>query len=251
MTENYFLTRKSCRKFKPETIDSELLDEILFQAAKAPTCGNMQLYSVVVTKDKNLLNKLVPFHYNQPAASTAPIILTICADFNRFSKWCEINNADQAYNNFHSFIMAMTDAVIFSQQIVTIAENKGLGTCYLGTVTYNASEISKLLDLPDLVIPVASIAIGVPECEGESTDRIPIEGFVHLEKYKKQNELDLKNVFKIHEGNPQSEKFIKENNKENLAQVFSEIRYPRETNEKISRSFLKLLKDKGFSGGLF
>ena len=142
MIPEYFSSRFSVRNFQKEKISDEALHQILETAMRAPTCGNMQLYSVIVTRDKRKKDILETFHYNQPAAKTADVILTICADFKRFTKWCEINGAAPGYDNFHSFIMALTDAVIYAQQIVTIAELEGFGTCYLGTVIYNAPEIA-------------------------------------------------------------------------------------------------------------
>ena len=187
MITNYFSERRSCRNFKNKKINHKILEEIIEKAMKAPTCGNMQLYSIVITEQEDNRKKLAEFHYNQPASVTAPIILTVCADFNRFTEWCKINNADESFNNFHSFITALIDAVIFTQQIVTIAESDGFGTCYLGTVTYNAKAISDLLELPELVIPVTSIAIGSPEEEGEKTLRLEKEAVIHFEKYRKKN----------------------------------------------------------------
>lgn len=246
MSENYFLKRKTVRNFKSDKIDINELKDIIFKASKAPTCGNMQLYSIIVTQEYENLKKLAALHYNQPAASTAPLILTICADFNRFTKWCKINNADAGYNNFHSFVTAMTDAVIIAQQIVTIAEQKGFGTCYLGTVTYNAKEISDLLELPDLVVPVVSLGIGIPENEGEETRRLSLDAFLYEEKYKDFNDSEIIDLYKIHDEDPSNLKFIKESGKNNLAQVFAEIRYPKEMNEKLSIEFNDLLKNKKF-----
>lgn len=246
MNENYFLRRKSCRHFKEVEIDDKALKSILEKASKAPTCGNMQLYSVIVTKEKERKKKLSEFHYNQPASTTAPVILTVCADFNRFTRWCSLNNANAGYDNFHSFITAMTDAVIFAQQIVTVAENEGLSTCYLGTVTYNAKEISELLKLPKLVVPVASIALGFCETEGEKTSRLPVEGILHDEFYRPYTDEEIKDVFSIHDENPDNDIFIKENGKENIAQVFAEVRYPKDLNEKISETFYNILVEKGF-----
>lgn len=246
MNQDYFLTRRSCRDFKPEKISPKELESIVERASKAPTCGNMQLYTVIATQDKENLKKLSEFHYNQPAAITAPCILTICADFNRFTHWCKINKADAGYDNFHSFITAMTDAVIFAQQIVTVAEQDGFGSCYLGTVTYNAKQISDLLKCPDLVVPVASVALGKESKPGESTNRLPLKGILHDESYKNFSHKEIEELYKIHDDDPENIKFIKENKKDNLAQVFAEIRYPREVNENISKSFYSLLKDKGF-----
>lgn len=246
MKPDFFLARKTCRNFKADKIDISQIEEMVVKAAKAPTCGNMQLYSVIVTQDENMKNKLAQLHYNQPAAISAPVILTICADFNRFTDWCEINNADAGYDNFHSFIMALTDAIIFSQQLVTVAEMEGFGTCYLGTVNYNAKEISDLLSLPDLVVPVASISLGYPECETEETNRLPVDALIHMETYHIPEPEKIKEWFDVHDSDPTNEKFIKENNKKNLAQVFAEVRYPRSSNESVSKNFISLLKEKRF-----
>ena len=246
MQTQYFSNRRSCRHFKKEKISREELEDIIKKAAKAPTCGNMQLYTVIVTEEKNKKEKLNQYHFNQPAATESPVILTICADFNRFSRWCRINNAKPGYDNFHSFIVALTDAVILSQQIVTIAESEGYGTCYLGTVNYNAKEISELLELPELVVPVCSIAIGIPDGKGEETERLPLKSFLHYEKYDKNSDSELLDLYQEKENYPDNKKFVEENGKENLSQVFTDIRYPKEMNEKVSESFMELLKEKNF-----
>lgn len=244
--DKYFSARTSCRRFKKQEIPEKLLREIIEKAMKAPTCGNMQLYSVIATRKNEQKKKLSPFHFNQPASSTADTILTICADFHRFTKWCNQNNADAGFDNFHSFITALTDAVIFAQQIVTIAEREGLGTCYLGTVNYNAKEISELLELPDLVVPVASLALGYPDEDGEETERLPLNAILHEETYKEPSDTDIETFFRVKDEFEPNKKFVIENNKENLAQVISEVRYPREMNEKVSESFLNIIREKGF-----
>jgi hypothetical protein len=191
------------------------------------------------------LNEL---HFNQPAAATSPVILTICADFNRFTRWCEISGADPGYDNFHSFITATTDAVIMAQQIVTVAEMNGLGTCYLGTVNYNAAEISKLLELPDLVVPVASLAIGYPAKRDELCERLPVEAVVHFDTYRKDSDREITDLFKVKDDFEANRNFVKENGKRNLAELFTDIRYPRKLNEEVSESFSALIREKGFLG---
>ena len=54
------------------------MEEILEAASRASTVGNMQLYSIIVTTSRELLEQLAPLHFNQPAATTAPVLLTFC-----------------------------------------------------------------------------------------------------------------------------------------------------------------------------
>lgn len=246
MNKDYFSSRATVRKFEKRHISDELLNDIIEKAMRAPTCGNMQLYTVIVTKDEDNKSRLAKFHFNQPASTGCDVILTICADFNRFTRWCEISDATPGYANFHSFICALTDAVIFAQQIVTIAEMEGIGTCYLGTVNYNAAEISEMLELPELVVPVASLALGYPDEAPEEVERLPLEAIMHNERYRHDEDEGVKALFKDKEDFPANKKFVEENGKPSLASVFTDIRYPKDMNEKVSETFLELLKNKKF-----
>lgn len=241
-----FKTRRSVRKYSDREVSRELLDSILEAAMKAPTCGNMQLYSVIVTRSEEGKKALAPAHFNQPMVTAAPVVLTVCADFNRFTRWCELSDADPGYDNFLSFMNAMADASVFAQQIVAIAESEGLGTCYLGTVTYNADKISDILGLPDLCVPVACITLGWPAEEGVETERLPLGAIVHEEHYRSDSDDEIIDLFKAKDDYGPNRKFIEENGKRTLAQVFTDVRYPRAMNEDFSRTFLDLLRAKRF-----
>lgn len=242
----YFEGRGSVRRYKQEKIADETINEIIRLAAKAPTTGNMQLYTVIVTSSEEGKKRLAASHFNQPMVKGCSHLLTVCADFNRFTRWCEINNADAGFDNPLSFISAMTDAVILAQQICTIAELNGLGTCYLGTVTYNASQIAEILNLPELVVPVACISIGVPDEKIPETERLPLEAFCHNETYPQRSDAEITEIYKAKDEYEPNRKFIAENGKDNLAQVFAEVRYPRAMNEEFSRNFMEFLKSRRF-----
>ena len=85
----------------------------------------MQLYSIVINCVRENIEKLAPFHFNQPLLKTAPVLLTFIADFNRFSKWCSVNNAVPGYDNFLSFVTAAIDALLVAQNVCIAAENAG------------------------------------------------------------------------------------------------------------------------------
>lgn len=246
MQKDYFTKRVSVRRYDTaRPVDDTLLDSILERAMRAPNTGNMQLYSVIVTRDPERKAQLAPLHFNQPATS-APVLLTVCADFNRFTHWCRLSDADPGYDNLLSFLSAMTDAVIYAQQIATIAETEGLGTCWLGTVTYNADKISQLLKLPELVVPVACISLGWPAETPEQCERLPLHAVVHREEYRADTDDQIVTLFKDKEELPANRAFTSENGKQTLAQVFTDVRYPRALNESVSQMLVKLLHDKGF-----
>ena len=234
------------RNFKNKRIDQKLLESILYSGTRASNTGNMQAYSMIVTTLESQKQKLAPLHFNQRVAISAPVLITFLADFNRFSKWCEFNKAQPGYANFMSFFTAAVDSLLLAQNVCIAAENYGLGICYLGTTTYNAKEIIEVLGLPKLTFPVTTVAIGYPDEDPELTDRLPLKGLVHYEKYQDYSEARIRELYAFKENLENMQQFVKENNKETLAQVFTEVRYKFEDNEFFSDKMLETLKIQGF-----
>lgn len=240
----YFTHRRSVRKFKPEPIDDSIISSIVSQASKAPTTGNMQLYSVIVTRNPEQKSQLATLHFNQPATQ-APVLLTICADFHRFAQWCKLTETHPGFNNLQGFLYGVFDATILAQQIATIAELRGLGTCMLGTTAFNAPEIASLLKLPSGVVPLLTIAVGTPDGEGEATERLPLEGILHWEEYSDPDKSRLSDIYSVKDKFPANIEYVKENNKASLAHVFTEIRYPEGMNQEFSEKLHKWLMQQG------
>ena len=143
--------RRSIRKYAGKPVDEGLLRRLLEVSERTQTMGNMQLYSVVVTRSEEMKKRLAPAHFNQLMVTQAPVVLTVCADFNRTVKWAEQRKAQPGYDNFLSFLNAATDALLFTQTFCNLAEAEGLGICYLGTTLYMPSQIIDILQLPRLV----------------------------------------------------------------------------------------------------
>lgn len=243
-----FENRATVRKFdKSRHIPEELLEELLQAASHAPTTGNMQLYSVIITRDPEEKKRLAPLHFNQPTVEGCDVLLTFCADFRRFEAWCEARKAEPGYRNFHSFITALIDTTIFAQQFVTLAELNGIGSCYLGTATYSAEAIGEALGVPERVVPVICLAVGYPESGfPAASDRLPVEGIIHHEHYKDYTPEDIDRIFGPKEALPENRNFVEINQKETLAQIFTDIRYPRGLNEQISEAFARYIEKQGF-----
>ena len=240
------LSHKTIRKYKSLPVPDETTDKILQAGCRASTTGNMQLYSIIVTRDEASKKRLAPLHFNQPMVVNAPLVLTFCADFNRFNKWCVQNNASPGYDNFLSFLTAAIDALLVAQNVTIAAESLGLGVCYLGTTTYLAAQIIEILRLPNGVVPVTTLTIGWPDEDPEQPDRLPLDAIVHHESYKDYTESDITRAYLEKEVRPDNKKFVEVNNKETLAQVFTDIRYTGSDNRTFSNSLLEVLKQQGF-----
>lgn len=231
---DFFANRRTIRQYTSQNVSDEMLNQLLLEASHAPTTGNMQLYSVIVTRSEEMKKKLAPCHFNQPQATGCSVLLTFCADFNRFTKWCEQRGANPGYDNLQSLVTAAIDTVAFAQQFVTAAEMKGLGCCYLGTTTYNAPDIAKILGLPTRVVPLVTISVGYPADNGREDGRLPLQAIMHSERYHDYSPTDIDKLYAEKEAREDSKQYVAENGKQTLAQVFTDVRYTREANEHFS-----------------
>ena len=242
------LTRRTIRKYTVKDVDEQLLNRLMEEAARTQTMGNLQLYSIVVTRSGELKQKLAPAHFNQPMVTEAPVVLTVCADFNRTSVWARCRKADPGYDNLLSFQNAATDALLYTQTLCCLMDEEGLGYCFLGTTIYQPQLIIDVLQLPRLVFPVATLTVGWPAEEPPLADRLPLESFVHNETYRDYTPEAIDRFYTPKEQLPENRRFCKINNKETLAQIFTDLRYTRRDNEAMSEGMKEVLRRQGFLG---
>jgi nitroreductase len=170
----------------------------------------MQVYSVIVTRDTAMKERLAPAHFNQPMVTAAPVVLTFCADFNRFNRWCRQRGTEPGYGNFLSFMTAAIDSLLVAQTVCNAAEEEGLGICYLGTATYNADIIIDVLELPEGVVPVATVTLGWPAELPDQVDRLPLEAVVHRERYRDYSPDMIDDIYREKEARMDSQGCIRE-----------------------------------------
>ena len=243
------LNRRTIRKYADRDVDDKLLGRLLTEAARTQTMGNLQLYSVVVTRSQEMKQRLAPAHFNQPMTTEAPVVLTICADFNRTTQWARCRKAEPGYDNLLSFLNASIDALLYTQTLCNLMDEEGLGYCYLGTTVYMPQLIIDVLQLPRLVMPVATLTVGWPAEDPPLSDRLPTESFVHQETYKDYAAADIDTYYNYKEQLEENRHFVEINGKETLAQVFTDIRYTRKDNEAMSATLLETLRRQGFLAG--
>ena len=246
-TLNTIFNHVSVREYLDRKVDDETLNLILKAACSGSTMGNMQLFSIIVTRDEEMKKKLAPLHFNQPMATQAPLILTFCADFRRFNRYCEFRDAEtEAYSNLQSYHWAVIDALIAAQNACVAAESLGLGFCWLGTITYNVDKFIEVLDLPKHVVPVACIPMGYPVAKPALTQKLPVEAMVHYETYQDYDKENIDRLYAEKEASEETQQLLRENDLPNLAQIFTQKRYTKADNEHFAKVLLDALKKQGF-----
>ncbi|MCI1742225.1 MAG: nitroreductase family protein [Prevotella sp.] len=238
--------RKSIRKYSNQAVSETLLSQLLEEAEHTPTMGNLQLYSVIITRTEEGKKALAPAHFNQPMVTEAPVVLTICADFRRTTIWAKNRKATPGYDNFLSFMNAATDALLYTQTFCNLAEEAGLGTCFLGTTIYMPQMIIDTLKLPRLVFPVATITLGWPDENPAQSDRLPLQALIHDEHYEDYTPEKIDCFYTEKENQKDNRHFVEINKKETLAQVFTDIRYTEKDNIAMSKGMIDALRNQGF-----
>ena len=239
-------TRRSIRRYAKREVSEELLNRLLTEAMRTQTMGNLQFYSVVVTRSDEMKQRLAPAHFNQPMVTQAPVVLTFCADTRRMTAWADNRQATPGYDNLLSYQNAATDALLFCQTFCNLAEEEGLGCCFLGTTVYMPQMIIDTLQLPRLVMPVATITLGWPDEQPPLTDRLPLAAIMHNETYTDYTPESIDRFYAAKEALPENEEFVRINNKQTLAQVYTDCRYTKKDNEALSKGLMEALKAQGF-----
>jgi nitroreductase len=245
---------RSIRSYKSTPVDEELLTEILAAGIRASSSGNMQTYSIVVSRDEAMRERLFWPHMEQNMVLEAPVLLTFCADFRRMRKWLRINDAPDNFDDFFAFLVAAVDAVLVSQNVALAAEAKGLGICYMGSTLANADQIGEILELPQSVMPVVGFSLGWPDEDPAPRDRLPLSGLVHRETYEDHSDDEIRAMYRDRDKAgwdrymtmPRLRELVEEHDVKNLAQIYTVVKYTREGHARYTRTIVDYLKKQGF-----
>ena len=246
---------RSIRRYKPDPVSDEVLDAVLAAGMRAPSYGNMNAYSIVVSRDRETREKLFEPLKHQQMVLDAPVQVTFCADFRRMRKWLAANDAPDNFNDFFSFMIGAVDAALVAQNTALAAEATGLGICYIGATLGNAHLVGEVLELPEGVVPITGFAMGWPDGELPALkDRLPMSGLVHYERYNDRDEAAIAEIHRTRNkvgwdrymAVPRLREQITKSGVENLAQVYTTLKYTPALHKKHTASLLTYLRKQGF-----
>ena len=245
---------RSIRQYRPDLVPDDLLTDLLEAGVRASSSGNMQSYSIIVTRDRALREQLYEPHMEQSMVLDAPVLLTFCADFRRMRHWLRLSDAPDNFDNFMSFMIAAIDATLVSQNVALAAEARGLGICYMGSTLANCDQIGRLLQLPPGVFPVVGFSLGWPDEDPAPRDRLPLDGLVHDETYHDYSDDRIREIYHQRElrgwerymSFPRLRAMIADSGVQNLAQVYTVVKYTRESHQAFSETVLSYLREQGF-----
>ena len=168
---NVLLKRKSIRAYEPGEINPEVKTALFQAALRAPTAGNMMLYSIVDVTDQAVKDRLAVTCDDQPFIAKAPLVWLFLADYQRWQDYfvacgveelCAVKNEPMRKPAEGDLFLACCDAVIAAQNAVIAAESFGLGSCYIGDIMEQYETHKALFNLPQYVFPICLVCFGYP-----------------------------------------------------------------------------------------
>ncbi|SDN22970.1 oxygen-insensitive NADPH nitroreductase [Alkalicoccus daliensis] len=179
------LAHRSVRKFTPEKLSEKTIETLVEAAQMASTSSYIQAYSIIGIKEQSKKNKLAELAGNQPYVAENGHLFIFCADFHRHNIAGKQEGTEviPAIESTEKMIVGITDASLAAQNCALAAESLGYGICYIGGLRNNIKTVSELLELPDHVIPLFGLCVGVPAAQTETKPRLPLEGVYFEDKY--------------------------------------------------------------------
>lgn len=163
--------RKSVREYENREVSAEVRAEILNATLRAPTAGNLTLYSILDVTDQSLKDKLVTTCDSQPFIATAPMVWIFLADYQRWYDYFHVSGVEElcAQKGIPmlkpqegDLFLACCDALIAAQTAVVAAEALGLGSCYIGDIIENYETHRDIFNLPPYTFPIGMVVFGYP-----------------------------------------------------------------------------------------
>lgn len=199
--------RRTIRAYKPIPLSQQEIDTIIYGAIRAPTAGNMMLYSIIQVTEQKKKEKLAITCDNQPHIAKAPLVLIFLADMQRWWDYLKISKTPELCEKINikfetpqesDLLLACCDALIAAQNAVITAESLGIGSCYIGDIMENIEIHREMFNLTKWVFPITMVCFGYPKGDKEKIplkERFPTK-FIHFfNTYKKLNQQDFTEMF--------------------------------------------------------
>jgi nitroreductase len=211
-TLNVFERRRSTRAYLDQPLTQPEKDAILHAAFRAPTAGNMMLYTILEVQDQALKDRLAVTCDDQPFIARAPYVLLFLADYQRWFDYYALSGVRERCQELGlvyrepqagDLLLACCDALFAAQNAVIAAESLGVGSCYIGDILENYEIHRELFGLPRYALPITLVCFGRPTLEHDHDSRVPRfapEFIAQRDRYHRLSADELERMFAPSEG---------------------------------------------------
>jgi FMN reductase [NAD(P)H] len=177
------LSRKTVRRYSQKLPAEELLDLLVACALSASAKSDFQQASILRVRDPERRAAIGELFPSMPWIGIAPAFFVFLGDARRLQRLGEMRGKPVRNGTLEGFFNASIDAALAMQTMILCAESAGLGVCPISVIRNEVDKVGSLLNLPDLVFPVAGLCLGYPQGEGYVSLRLPRRVTTHNDGY--------------------------------------------------------------------
>lgn len=174
---------RSHRAFTDAPVPEDWIETLLACALSAPSKSDLQQVSVIRVADTSKRAALAALVPTLDWLPRAPLMLVFCGDSRRIRRICELRGRPFDNDHLDAMFNASVDAALVMMNFIRVVRASGLGCCPISMVRDRSAELSRLLELPAYVFPVAGMAVGYPASERMISPRLPLAVTVHTDRY--------------------------------------------------------------------
>jgi nitroreductase/FMN reductase [NAD(P)H] len=178
---------RSHRRYTGAAVDPALLRLLFACALSAPSKSDLQQADIVHVEDRDKVRAIVELIPDMPWIGEAPVVLVFCGNNRRIRQIGDWRGKPFANDHLDHFMNAAVDAGIVMTSFIRAAEAAGLGCCPVSAIRNRPHDVTRLLELPDGVFPVAGLTVGWPTEPGRITPRLPLDVTVHVDRFDDSN----------------------------------------------------------------
>jgi nitroreductase len=169
---NLLRTRRSIRRYRPDPVPDEMIEQLLEAGRWAPSASNRQPWTFIVVRDEAIRQQVAEhaaFYFIKWAqVGEAPLLIVLCGN---------------ARNRFYRQFLH-EDIGLAGSQIMLQAKALGLGTCWIGALDRKA--VAGILKIPDHLEIVGLLTVGFPAEDPPPTFRKALSEITHYDVYGNQ-----------------------------------------------------------------
>ncbi len=163
------LNRKSIRKYKPDMPADEIIESVVKAGQQAPFAS--QLCSLLLQRGP----EGTPFK--------APLLFIVCVDSHKWELIMAERGWEMKADDALLLLLGMQDAALMAENMVIAAESLGMGSCFLGRMTFNSKALIEDFKLPERVFPMVGLTMGFPAEKPPPRPRYPLDFVLFENEY--------------------------------------------------------------------
>ena len=189
-----YAKRHTIRRYRQEPLAEGDLERIVAAGQQAPTGGAVQIYSIVRITDSALRDQLSRLSGDQAHIREAAEFFVFCVDVHRAGQLLEQSGTAFAAGPLVTVHYGTMEVLLAAANVATAAEALGYGTCFIGAILDHLDVIAGALQLPQGVVPVVGLTVGVPDEDVAALHRprLPQALILHENTYGTTTPKDLK-----------------------------------------------------------